>query len=80
MLCAGLGQHERAIGEIEGGQLIFAGELCPDAAPVQAAGDHQVQDEPEIAVESEGDALSDAAQLSHGATFGIAQRRNRRAQ
>ena len=60
--------------------MFLPAELRPGGAPVQAAGDHQVKDEPEIAVESDGDALADAAQFADGAAFGVAQRRNRRAQ
>jgi hypothetical protein len=38
---------------------------------VKASGNHQVQHHPEIVIESEGDALSDAPQLSHGLVFNL---------
>jgi inhibitor of KinA len=41
---------------------------------VQTAGDHQVQDEPEVAVHANGDAFADAAECAHGAAFGVGKR------
>src|SRR5712671_168982 len=38
---------------------------------MQAAGNHQVQNEPEIAFYSDGDSLADSAQLGDGATFDV---------
>ena len=45
--------------------------------PVQAAGDHQVQDEPEIAFQADGDALADAAEFANDAALGIGEWRKR---
>ena len=78
MFCAGFGEDERAVGEIKCGEHIFAGELCIGRAPVEAAGDHQVKNEPEVAVEADGDAFADAAQVADGAAFGVGERRDRR--
>src|SRR5712671_4962007 len=38
---------------------------------MQAAGNHQVQNEPEIAFYSDGDAFADSAQLGDGATLDV---------
>ena len=69
-LAAGFGQDEGAGREIEGGERLPAGEFGLRGTPVEAAGDHEVQDEPEIAVDANGDALADAAQGADGAAFG----------
>jgi hypothetical protein len=45
---------------------------------MQPTSDHQVKNEPKIAVETDRDSLSDAAQLTNRATFCIGERRNRR--
>lgn len=37
--------------------------------PVKAAGDHEVNDKPEIAIDADSDALADAAELANGAAF-----------
>jgi hypothetical protein len=42
---------------------------------VQAAGDHQVQNEPEIAFQANRDALADAAEFTDDAAVGIGERR-----
>ncbi len=47
---------------------------------MQTAGDHQVNREPEIAVETERDAFADATHLAHDATFDARERRVRRSQ
>ena len=39
--------------------------------PVEAAGDHQMEDEPEIVVDSDGDALADAAELDDFMAEGV---------
>jgi hypothetical protein len=38
---------------------------------VQTTGDHQMQDEPEIAIHSNGDAFADAAKFADDTPFGI---------
>ena len=74
MLRAGFGEDERAIGEIERGKHVFAGELRAGSAPVEAAGDHQVKDEPQVGVEADSDTFADAAQFAHSAAFGVGER------
>ncbi len=40
---------------------------------MQTAGDHQMQDEPEIAVHANGDALADAPEFAHDAALGVGE-------
>ena len=66
---AGFGEDERAIGEVEGGEIVAAAEFGSEGAPVEAAGDHEVKDEPEAVVEFDGDAFADAAEGADGVAF-----------
>jgi hypothetical protein len=59
---AGFGEDKRAIGKVEGSEIVSAAEFGPEGAPVEAAGDHQVKDEVVAVVEFDGDAFADAAQ------------------
>ena len=43
--------------------------------PVQSAGDHQVEHDPEIAFEADGDALAHAAEFTDHAAVGVCERR-----
>ena len=54
---------------------IFPGGRAPGALPVQAPGDHQVQDQEEIAVERDDDALAEARDPDHVAPAGVGERR-----
>ena len=54
-LGAGFGEDEGAVGEVEGGEVVAAAELgwrsrfaVELASPVEAAGDHEVEDEEEV--------------------------------
>src|SRR4051794_10508393 len=67
VLRAGFGQSERTFGKIESGEIAAAGERCARRPPVQAACDHQVKHEPEIALHSDSNAFADAAQFAHDA-------------
>ena len=78
--CFRLGKHERAVGKIECRKNVAARGLRSGLPPMQPAGDHQVQHEPKIAVEADGDALADAPQFTHGAALDARQRRIGRAQ
>ena len=49
--------------------------LACGGLPVQPAGDHQVQHQPEIAFDADGDALADAAHGADGSAFDAAERR-----
>ena len=51
-----------------------ASEFCFGWTPVEAAGDHEVEDQPEMVIEAEGDALADAAELVDGTSFGGGER------
>ena len=53
----------------------LAGELDSRGLPVQPAGDHQMQDEPELVVEPDGDPLSQATDLADLLAEGGFQRR-----
>ena len=41
---------------------------------MQAACDHQVENEPEVAIDPDGDTLADAAQFAHSATLQVLER------
>ena len=66
-LCTGFGEHKRAIGKIERGEILPARQLRFARAPVQAARDHQVQYQPEAAIDANGDSLADSPQFAHRA-------------
>jgi len=68
-LGAGFGEDERAVGKVEGGEVVAAAEFGSEVTPVETAGDHEVKDEPIAVVELDGDALADAAQRTHGVAF-----------
>src|SRR6185437_6340039 len=74
------GEHQRACWEIKGGDALAPGKLGLWLAPVQPAGNNQVQHQPEIVIDSDGDALANAPQLAHNAAFDFRQRRLRGAQ
>ena len=54
---------------------ILPGGLAPLRLPVQPAGDHQVQDEEQVAVELEDDALAEPAEAADDLALGGVQRR-----
>jgi hypothetical protein len=68
-LGAGFGEDERAVGEVEGGEIVSAAEFGSEGAPVEAAGDHEVKDQPEAVVELDGDAFADEVEGRDGAAF-----------
>src|SRR5271165_1138058 len=55
-----LREHKRAIGEIEGCQALASRQLCAGSSPMQPPGNHQVKYQPEIVLQSDGDALADS--------------------
>src|SRR5258707_1357935 len=69
VLCTGFGKHERTAGKIESRQTPAARELRSWDLPVQAAGNHQVQHQPEIAFYSNRDSLADSPQFAHDAAL-----------
>src|ERR1700722_2976756 len=62
-------EHERSMRKVEGGEVLPPCQLRSWWTPVQAAGNHQVKDQPEITVEADSNALADAAQFPHYAAF-----------
>jgi hypothetical protein len=59
------------MGEVEGGEIVAAAEFSAERAPVEAACNHEVQDEPETVVEFDGDAFADAMEGTDGVAFDI---------
>lgn len=55
--------------EIESCELIFSGETEAGRFPVEASGDHEVQDEPEVVIEADGDSFADAAEGADRLSF-----------
>src|SRR5262245_21050954 len=57
-LRARLGEQQRSVREIEGRQRRLSRELHAERLPVEAPGDHQMENEPQFVIEPDGDALS----------------------
>jgi hypothetical protein len=74
-LATGFGEDQAAMGEIESREGILASQDGSRLTPVEAAGDHQVKHEPEIAGKADGDALADTAQSGDLAGFDGGERR-----
>src|SRR5438067_1171626 len=68
---AGFGQEERSVWKINRREIVLPARFyfrdCRQ--PMQAAGDHQMEHQPELIVELKGNALSDAPQCSHLFSF-----------
>ena len=79
-LGAGLGERERAGGELEPRQRDALRRLAARVEPAQASGDHQMEDEKQIGFESEDDALAEPANAAHALAFGFRDRGNGGAQ
>src|SRR5262249_4503203 len=78
--CACFSQRERAMIEVEGSERSPAVWDYAFLAPVQPPGDHQMQDQPEVIVKSDGDSLPNAAQAGDAMFENCCQRRIGRAQ
>ncbi len=65
------GEDERAVRKVESCEVISATKFGANPAPVESAGDHEVQDEPESVVELEDDALADAVKSANSVAFGL---------
>jgi hypothetical protein len=67
-------EYQGSVGEVEGCESVAAGEPGCGWPPVQATGDHEMQDQPEAVVraisDTDGDALADAAEFADGLAFG----------
>jgi hypothetical protein len=57
-----LGQHERSIREVECSQPDLARDLGVRREPAEAAGDHEVDDDEELAFQADDDPFSDPAE------------------
>ena len=68
---AGFSEDEGAVGEVEGGEVVAAAEFSPNGTPVESAGDHEVEDEPEAVVEFDGDTFADAMEGTYGVAFDV---------
>src|SRR5262245_41743647 len=79
-LRACLGQRERAGVEREDGECRARATLGACGKPVQPARDHQVENEPVVALEANGYPLPDAAECNDAAAVQRAERRVERAQ
>ena len=66
--------------EVKRRQILPSAKLCASRPPVQPSRNHQVQHQPEIAFESEGNALADTSQLAHLLALHRRNRRLRRTQ
>ena len=76
LLGARLGQDQGPGRKIEGRQAALLGDLRARLLPMQAARDHQVQDQPEVALEAERDALAEAQDF--GCRTALESRKRRR--
>src|SRR5271157_4414091 len=59
-LGSGLGHYEASARKVKGCQVPFASQANTRLPPVKSSGDHQVNEEPELVLETDGDALADA--------------------
>lgn len=85
LLGASFGPEKRAVGKIEGGEAarrryLDATKLRTQRAPVKAARDHQMEDEPEAVFEADTDAFAEAADLEDFLAGGGAEGRSCSAQ
>ena len=62
-LGARFGQRERAVSKSSSASVMRPGGFCVARQPAEASGDHQVDDEEEVAVERDDDALAEAADV-----------------
>ena len=72
---AGFGEDEGAGGEVEGGEPEPPIERCPGRAPVQTAGDHEMHDQEQSALEPDHDPLPHPPELDRGPAAGRRDRR-----
>src|SRR5438552_11343691 len=70
LLRRGFGQHERAAREVKRRESDLALERRAALLPAQPSGDHQVENEEEIAFESNDDALAHSTHVAHAPAFG----------
>ncbi len=73
-LAARFRQQERAVFKIKGGKLVFSRQPCAGRFPVQSSGDHQVQHEPQLIIQPDGNPLAQSPQLANGLAVSRFQR------
>jgi len=73
---AGFGPEQGAVGEVESGEAARGRDFDAAGFPVEAAGDHEMQDEPEIAFEADADAFAEAAELEDFFAERVRERRS----
>ena len=64
-LAPGFGEDQGALVEIKGGQGELRADRGPGPFPVEAAGDHQVDDQPGVMVEPDGQSFPDPVDLGY---------------
>ena len=62
LLRTGLGEQQAAVLEIKGREAALPRTRLARSAPVEAAGDHEMQDDPKIVVESEDDPFAESVE------------------
>jgi hypothetical protein len=68
-LRAGFGQDQAAIREIERSQTAGPRNFGSASTPVEASGDHQMQDQPQVVIETYRDSFANPAELSDSFAF-----------
>src|SRR6185503_1493333 len=68
-------EEQRAGGEIERRKPDLGGRLCPFRPPLEPAGDHQMENEKQLAFHLPHDPFSNAPQADHRAALGRGERR-----
>src|SRR5579884_3219277 len=76
-LRSGLCQRQRAFRKIERSQVPAAGEADLRRAPVQPSGDHQMNHQPEISLQTDRDPFADVAQAAYNPAIDAGERRLR---
>ena len=71
------GYDQRTSGKIKGRKIVAARQFCFWTLPMQATGDHQVKNQPEITLYSDCDAFANAPQFAHHSTLDTLERRLR---
>ncbi len=67
---SGFGEGQGPVGEVEGGEVMTSFGGVGSGLPVEASGDHHVEDEVDVVVGSEGDPFTEAADLGDGVVAG----------
>ena len=80
LLRAGLGHHERARREVERGHADLPRHARAGRLPVQAPGDHQMDDDEPLVLERDHHALAETPHAGDGAAEDVAEGRVHRAQ